>query len=121
MLNIIDNFRNTPNPFLAAKDISFVEPGIIGQLAVQDGIVVCTTSDGKAPLGVIDSLSGKNLLLWLTRFLGQTDQFDKDFKYPINSILYVSEKGLLTPRSSVDEMGIAICTGIGDYLEFLWL
>lgn len=120
MLNILDSFgQKTPRPFTAAKNIRF-EPGMIGQLDVQEERVVCGISDGKAPLGVIDSLSIGDLLLWVTRFLGQTNQFDKSFKYPINSILYVNENGLFTPKNSEDT-GVAICTGIGDFLEFLWL
>lgn len=69
--------------------------------------------------------SGK-ITLWFQRGVYQTDMYETNQRYPLNSILYVSENGKLTTSSPDPSYpGIGMVTGpptaIFSTLEFLWL
>lgn len=69
--------------------------------------------------------SGK-VTVWVHRVIVQTDQFETNVRYPINSPLFVSESGLFTTRQpSADHPGVGIVTGppsaIWGSLELVWL
>lgn len=74
-----------------------------------------------------DSTYGSGrVTVWITRVIGQTDQFDTTQTYPINANLYVDCDGRLTSRQvSAEFPAVAIVTGspssILGSLEFMWL
>lgn len=63
--------------------------------------------------------------VWLTKIIGETDQYDTTQSYPINANLYVDCNGKFTSkRPSEDHPGVAIVTGspssILGMLQFMW-
>jgi hypothetical protein len=74
-----------------------------------------------------DSTIGSgHITVWFQRGIFQTDKFATNQRYPLNSILFVSENGELTTSQPNDEYpGVAMVTGpptaAFSTLEFLWL
>lgn len=71
------------------------------------------------------TISSGRATLWFDRGFYQSDQFETNQVYPVNSNLYCSEKGLLTTRRpSPIHPAIAITTApptpISSFLEFMW-
>jgi len=69
--------------------------------------------------------SGK-ITVWFQRGIFQTDMYETNQTYPINAILYVSERGRLTTSQPSEEYpGVALVTGppVAAYttLEFMWI
>jgi len=74
-----------------------------------------------------DSTAGSGrMTVWFSRMFAQTNQYETNQQYPVNSNLYVSESGFLTSRrpSSIHP-AVAIVTApptaFNSMLEFLWL
>lgn len=75
-----------------------------------------------------DSTQGSGrVTVWTSRMIAQTNQYETNQRYALNSNLFVSESGLLTTRmSSPNLAAVAICTAppsslAGGFLEFLYL
>jgi hypothetical protein len=74
-----------------------------------------------------DSTAGSGrLTVWFQRGIFQTDVYETNQRYPLNSILFVSENGRLTSSQPTDEYpGVAMVTGppvaAFSTLEFMWL
>lgn len=71
------------------------------------------------------TLASGKVTVWFARFIGMTDKYETNVRYPINANLFVSEAGLLTTRQpSVDHPSVALVTGspnaIFGSLEFMW-
>lgn len=72
------------------------------------------------------TLGSGRVTVWFMRMIFQTDMYETNQRYPINSPLFVSESGLLTTRQpSPQHPGVAMVTGspsaISGSLEALWL
>lgn len=74
-----------------------------------------------------DSTAGSGkITVWFQRGIFQTDMYETNQRYPLNSILFVSENGRLTTSQPNDDYpGVAMVTGppVGAFstLEFCWL
>jgi hypothetical protein len=74
-----------------------------------------------------DSTAGSGkITIWFQRGIFQTDMYETNQRYPLNSILFVSENGRLTTSQPHDEYpGVAMVTGpptaAFGTLEFMWL
>lgn len=72
------------------------------------------------------TLGSQKVTVWFGRGIYQTDKYETNQRYPLNSILFCSERGLLTSCQSFPEQpGIAILTGppsaIFSSIEFMWI
>lgn len=74
-----------------------------------------------------DSTIGSgHVTVWFQRGIFQSDLYETNQRYPVNSILFVSENGkLTTSRPNEDYPGVAMVTGpptaAFSSLEFMWL
>lgn len=72
------------------------------------------------------TLGSGRITVWFQRGIFQTDMYETNQRYPLNSILFVSENGRLTTSQPNDDYpGVAMVTGpptaIAGTLEFVWL
>jgi len=72
------------------------------------------------------TLGSGRITVWFQRGIFQCDMYETNQRYPLNSILFVSENGRLTTSQPNDDYpGVAMVTGpptaIAGTLEFVWL
>jgi hypothetical protein len=72
------------------------------------------------------TLGSGHVTVWFQRGIFQTDMYETNQRYPLNSILFVSENGrLTTSQPNEDYPGVAMVTGpptaAFGTLEFVWL
>ena len=72
------------------------------------------------------TLGSGHITVWFQRGIFQTDMYETNQRYPLNSILFVSENGrLTTSQPNEDYPGVAMVTGpptaAFGTLEFVWL
>lgn len=104
-LNFDDAGTGTPDSIRVVVSYTYQIPNVIGDDSTQG--------------------SGR-VTVWFTRFIGQTDQFETNQRYPLNANLFCSETGKFTTRMpTANHSAIAIClappTSINNSLEFLLL
>lgn len=74
-----------------------------------------------------DSTAGTGrVTVWFNRIIFETDMFETNQRYAVNSPLFISENGLLTSKQLTPEYSsVAIClapsTSIHDTIQALWL
>ena len=123
---------NLPLQFQVDDDSTF-NPGQIGQLKVAGNEIVCGTSDGTAPFGIIDDVKtptsnttqfSKRVTIWISKGVFETDQFDTLQRYSIGKSLFVDQNGILTTKQNTESREVGICcippSAESPVLKFLW-
>ena len=134
VFDVIEAMCTEPVRIFAAPKATF-KPGYVGQLFELDGNLVCDLSNGSKPFGIIadykitpyDDFNPSDLIrVWPQRMVFRTDEFDKKAEYSVGDAMYVNESGILTTKSSKENVPIVarlILPPSPDksYLEALWL
>lgn len=118
------NPRNGVITFLAGTPLNFDLTGGGTPNAIRT-IVNYTYQIPNVP-GDDSTLGSGRVTVWYDRFFGQTDQFETNVGYGLNSMLYCNEFGMLTSRKPGEGYpAVAMCTSpptvSTGMLEFMWL
>jgi hypothetical protein len=124
-VDVVLTARNGVVTFLAGTTLNFDadNDGIMDSIRT---VVNYTYTVPNIP-GDDTTLASGHVTVWFQRFIGSSDAFEPNRRYPLNAPLYVSESGLLTTRKVADDYpAVALVTGPptsiqGGGLEFLWI
>lgn len=116
--------RNGVITFLAGTPLNFSQTNS----GVPDAMRVRVSYTYQVPnvLGDDSTMASGRVTVWTSRIIFQTDQYDTSVRYPLNSAIFVNERGLFTTRRiSEDYPAVAIVlappSSLASSLELLWL
>ncbi len=147
LISKMDIKKELNNPYIVPS--SFISYNVDIELLAKNGVVVFLAGtplnysiSGNGPDAIrtvvsytyqIPSIRGDDstfgsgrITVWFSRIMAQTDQYDTSVMYPLNSNLFVNEKGLLTTRQIGENYpAVALVTAppssIMPFLEFIFM